>query len=309
MPLPNRTEAARLALFAYALAVASAASLFIPIVRYGAIAGEAAAITSLLVAVYAFALPRPNPWLFSASVTGIALTLAALVGIAAETADFYKLERQGALTEAIVDTHRAVLLKYALLHLGGAVGSAVTLGRFWRLQAQSAVLLFIVLWLSFALLEGWMQLLDLFLPLMNTLTVLTLWPLLVAAVAVGSHKVTDRNRGYVAAFALAAAVAPPAGAGAFLVFTLFHGFLPKTKTAPKRSVNALERLEELSQTLHRFREEERAIDERIAALDPNAADARSELEHLQERQMQLRAKKIEAETALERFKKLHLPRT
>lgn len=146
------------------------------------------------------------------------------------------------------------------------------------------------------------------------------WLVATAAVAFGSYRVTRGNYYYVAAFAAMTFFAPPVGFGAFLLFALLHMLMPPIKEIPvhdqdeetpaaqrrplEKNPHYTKQLEAAEAELDTHRKTLSHIEARINAIDAKSEGAAEQLKELETEKAECAVKKIAAEEAYDRLRKL-----
>lgn len=144
------------------------------------------------------------------------------------------------------------------------------------------------------------------------------WLLLTAAVAFGSYKLTHGNHYYVAAFTAITLFAPPVGFGAFVIFAVLRMLMPPIETVAVRTQDTpaaqrqpieknphyAKQLEAAEAKLDAYREAFANIDAKINAIDAKTEGALETLEALEAEKAECAVKKIAAEEAYDRLRKL-----
>lgn len=146
------------------------------------------------------------------------------------------------------------------------------------------------------------------------------WLLATGAVAFGSYRLTRGNYYYVAAFTAMTFFAPPIGLGAFLLFTVLRMLMPPIKDIPvhdqdeetpaperqplQKNPHYTKQLEAAEAELDAYREALSGIEARITAIDSKSEGAVEQLKALEDEKAECAVKKIAAEEAYDRLRKL-----
>ncbi len=146
------------------------------------------------------------------------------------------------------------------------------------------------------------------------------WLILTAAVTFAAYRLTGNNRYYAAVFGILTFFAPPLGVGAFLIFALLVTLKPdirepvpdtRTETTKRQRRPGIEqnahysdRLEAAKAEVEKYCAAALEIESEIAALHADTPDARNVLAALEEKKAKNAVKKIAADEAYDRLRKL-----